>query len=322
MVSPQQRRQCEQVGRWIAILGASLFVHAAVLSVLAAFPAAPEAPGLDAIDITFTVLDPEQPASTEPSLAPRPDEVDVPDELAAARPPISSRRRRAKPVPLGFAPVEVLAPPSEQSPKSPLLDPTNAARAFVISQEPLPAGPIGTGEPGAAPDPPDYFQGVGRKRYLSTREPPSLSGHGDGTYRYKGTGFKAVVEQDGSVTFDDGYRQSATVAFDITDHMMRKRGEDPYRVEKNWFLEGTEALRDELFERWRAKQTRIALQKLQSRLARISEDEALTLEQKEQRVIAMYRDTAADDAGLAARRAIVDFVAKQMPAMNLPADSR
>ncbi|MBW1905469.1 MAG: hypothetical protein JRJ24_09215, partial [Deltaproteobacteria bacterium] len=121
--------------------------------------------------------------------------------------------------------------------------------------------------------------------YLSRREPPKLRPRQDGTYHFKGHAFKAIVEQDGSVTFDEGYKQGTTIAFDLSDRLMRRRGEDPYRVEKRWFMEGTEEFRQELFERWRAKQTMLALRKLRGRLLRISEDGSLNDRQKAARVV-------------------------------------
>ena len=142
--------------------------------------------------------------------------------------------------------------------------------------------------------------------------------HQDGTYHFKGHAFKAIVEQDGSVTFDEGYKQGATIAFDLSDRLMRRRGEDPYRVEKRWFMEGTEELRQQLFERWRAKQTMIALRKLRGRLLRISEDGTLNDRQKAARVVAMFQDTADDEAGGAARTTIAEFVANRMPTVALP----
>jgi len=77
-----------------------------------------------------------------------------------------------------------------------------------------------------------------------------------------------------------------------------------YRVEKRWFMEGTEEFRQELFERWRAKQTMLALRKLRGRLLRISEDGSLNDRQKAARVVA--------------RSTIVEFVTERMPAIELP----
>lgn len=104
--------------------------------------------------------------------------------------------------------------------------------------------------------------------------------------------------------------------------MMRRRGEDPYRVEKNWFLEGTAEFRQELFERWRAKQALLALRKLRRRLLHILENGTFSDQQKSARVIAMFQDTPDDQAGAAARRAIEELVADRMPTTELPHESR
>ncbi|MGB3050514.1 MAG: hypothetical protein WBB42_05915 [Polyangiales bacterium] len=201
------------------------------------------------------------------------------------------------------------------------LDPNTAARAFLVSQQVAPSEASDTERErarAAEAGPRNYFEGVGDKRHLSVREPPKLRRHQDGTHHYQGHAFKAVVEQDGSVTFDDGYGQGLTVRFDLTDAIMRRRGEDPYRVEKNWFLEGTEEFRQELLERWRAKQTLLAIRKLRTRLLRISENEALTGDEKATRVIALFQDTSDDEAGASARTAIAEFVADRMPSVELP----
>ncbi|MGB5812590.1 MAG: hypothetical protein WBG86_18790 [Polyangiales bacterium] len=314
MEPPHRARREETPGRWLLVVAASVLVHGSVLSLVATLPSSTTPPRLRAIDVTFTVVPPEPPATTVSSSAPKVDH-ETPTPKTASR---RTNRRRSRSIRRADRPnaVEIIAPRDPVVVSNPTLDPTNAARAFVVSQEPLPSREAGQGDATTARV--DPFEGVGRKRYLSTREPPSLRPHSDGTYRYKGRSFKAIVERDGSVTFDDGYRQGMTLNFDITDHMMRKRGEDPYRVEKNWFLEGTEEFRKELFERWRTKQNRIALQKLRGRLLRISEDSLLTDAQKEARVVAMFRDTADDDAGAAARKTIADFVERKMPATVLP----
>jgi hypothetical protein len=38
------------------------------------------------------------------------------------------------------------------------------------------------------------------------------------------------------------------MAFDMTDILLLRREEDPYRLEKRWFLESTAALREDLPE--------------------------------------------------------------------------
>jgi len=205
------------------------------------------------------------------------------------------------------------------------LDPNTAARAFIVSQRVAPSEVSDAkreGPDAAEAGPRNYFEGVGDKQHLSVREPPKLRRHKDGTHRYKGHAFKAIVEKDGSVTFDEGYGQGLTLRFDVADAIMRRRGEDPYRVEKNWFLEGTEEFRQELFERWQAKQTILAIRKLRVQLLRLFENEALSGNEKAARVIALFQDTSDDEAGALARNTITEFVADRMPGVELPIDVR
>ena len=308
----------ERSGRWVAVLVASLAVHLLALSAVSLDSRMDTVWDSNAVNIHFTVAEPPpraeypEPASAEPPT----------QENAVQVPVVASRRSRPN--------VEASQAAAERPDPSPApseselllaLDPAAAARAFVVSQQVAPSEASDAereGTPSSDAGPRNYFEGVGTKRYLTVRDPPKLRRHRDGTHRYQGHAFKAIVEPDGSVTFDDGYGQGVTVRFDITDAIMRRRGEDPYRVEKNWFLEGTQELRQELFERWQAKQTLIAIRKLRVRLLRISENETLTGNEKAARVIALFQDTSDDEAGALARNAIGEFVADRMPDVELP----
>ena len=285
------------------------------------------------IDVTFTVVEPPPP---EPPPAATAAEPTAPQDVAPDAMPMAERRlrtrrrRRAKASktppsakPSETSPAEVTVSPSTTKP-APNLDPETAVRAVFLSQESFP------GETPEAPktatassedrETPNYFEGVGKKRYLSQREPPKLRRHGDGTYRYRSHAFKAIVAKDGSVTFEDKNQQGMTVSFDLTDAMMRRRGEDPYRYEKEHFLKSTATFREELFERWKEVQTRLALKKLRVRLLRISEDVTLSQPQKEARVLAIFRNTADDEAGAAARKTIAEFVSRRMPGVELSSE--
>ena len=317
----------ERSGRWIAVLVASLTAHLIALLLLGVLPHTPAAWGSNAIDVAFSIEAPQ------PDLAPdlAPAEPAGPENISPAPVAAASRRRRPTAASERPAPAKPIAPSPKGSEVLYALDPTRAARSFLIAQEVMPGDPSAsnqeglpavTSEPGAGDEPRNYFEGTGKKRYLSVRDPPKLRRHRDGTHHYQGHAFKAVVEPDGSVTFDDGYSQGVTVRFDITELMMRRRGEDPYRVEKNWFLEGTSEFRQELFERWQAKQTLVALRKLRIRLLRISEDATLPDREKAARIIALFRDTADDEAGASARTTIAEFVADRMPEVELPSDVR
>ncbi|MBT8452593.1 MAG: hypothetical protein KJO40_11545 [Deltaproteobacteria bacterium] len=308
----------ERSGRWVAVLLASLAAHLLALSALRLDSRTDTVWDSNTVDIHFTVAErappaePPEPSSAEPPSQQNPVQV----------PTVASRRSRPSVVPSRAAPPEPAAttPAPSESELLLALDPATAARSFMVSQRAAPSDASNAeGQASQSSDagPRNYFEGVGRKQYLTVRDPPKLRRHRDGTHHFQGHTFKAVVEPDGSVTFDDGYGQGVTLRFDITDAIMRRRGEDPYRVEKNWFLEGTQEFRHELYERWQAKQTLVAIRKLRARLLRISENETLSGSEKEARVIALFQDTADDEAGALARNAISEFVADRMPGVEL-----
>ena len=308
----------ERSGRWLAVLVASVAVHLLALSAVSVESRAATNWDSNAVDIAFTVADPPSPIAPMEPAEPR-----ALEEPAVQVPVVASRRSRPTAEASQAAPPEPTATPPAPAASELLLalDPNSAARAFVVSQQVAPSeASSDEREETRATDagPRNYFEGVGKKQYLSVRDPPKLRRHKDGTHHYKGHAFKAVVEQDGSVTFEDGYGQGVTLRFDITDAIMRRRGEDPYRVEKNWFLEGTEEFRQELLERWQAKQTLVAIRKLRIRLLRIYENEALSGSEKAAYVIALFQDTSDDEAGASARNAITEFVTDRMPGVELP----
>lgn len=277
---------------------------------------APTPAPLDSIDVTFAVVEapptrsapPPTPERSRPKARGSNDAVPKSQPRAPRRTP-ATRAAQSDP------------PTSVSNHDTTLdLDPEKAAGMFLLETEPQSAeaqavAPEETESAGA----PDYFPGVGTKHYLTTRDPPRLRRDRDGTYRYRGLAFRATIGSDGSVSFDDRYQQGLTqLTFDLTDAVLRRRGEDPYRAEKEWFLAGTEDLRRELLEQWRQKHHEAALRKLVGRLKRISEDDTLSEDQKAARILALYRDTNDDAVGVAAREAIASFVAEELPELPLP----
>lgn len=312
----------ERAVRWSAVLLASVGAHLLALSAVRLDPGMGMGARSDSnvVDITFHTVDssplvtPVEPTAGEPRAQ---------DKPVVQVPVVASRRSRPTPEADDAVPPKPTTSSPVPSASEPMLalDPNAAARAFIVSQQ-VAAREVsdaqGEGTSAAEVELRNYFEGAGSKRHLSAREPPKLRLHKDGTHHYLGRAFKAIVEKDGSVTFDEGYRQGSTVRFDITDAVMRRRGEDPYRVEKNWVLEGTEGLRQEIFDRWRAKQALVAIRKLRARLSRIAENDALSGSGKSTLVIAMFRDTSDDEIGASARDTIARFVAERMPGVALP----
>jgi hypothetical protein len=305
----------------MAVLVVSLLTHLVALMAIRVDTRAVTTAETTSIDIRFSVMaDPESaaPSSTaleEHAALATPGRAAATDSRAAV--PKISIRAAGRQVAVH---TEVRLPTPEASVPLLNLDPSSAARAFHRSQQTVPQKASGS-EPLAEDtdsESRNYFEGAGDKKHLSQREPPKLQRHRDGSYRYRGHAFKAIIATDGTVEFDDGYQQGRKIAFDVTDMLMRRRGEDPYRVEKRWFLDSTEGLREELLELWRVKRERHSLLKLRGRLNRVAEDRTLSDQQKAARVVSMYQATTDDDTGVAARDVISEFVAESMPGIVLP----
>lgn len=292
------------------VLLASIATHVAVLSMLQPSGVIVSIYEPNTIDMTLIVT--PAPPETLPAEA-------TPSEAPAPPKPTRSPPRWERAESGSITPLTPEAPDKTPTPN---LDPFEAARAFLLSQEGMPDEPFEversdgrSREAGSR----EVFEGVGDKHYLTQREPPRLRRHKDGTFRYRSHVFEATVEQDGSVSFADGHKVfESGVRFDLGDRILRKHGEDPYREEKRWFLESTSELRDELADRWNAKQLRRALLKLRGQLLRVWEDPALTHGEKATRLVGIFKDTADDDAGAAAREAIAEFVQARTPAVELP----
>lgn len=156
--------------RWIAVLVASVVLHVVVLSSLRAVPSAASISQVNGIDITFHIVEVPSgvvvvdPVTAEPPARKNPVPVAPLNASRRARAPASSDR------PIGGEPT---ASSSSEAAPRPKLDPASAARAFFVLQQSAPtkASRQGEGERSRATEAvtPNYFEGVGDKRYLSRR---------------------------------------------------------------------------------------------------------------------------------------------------------
>jgi hypothetical protein len=158
-------------------------------------------------------------------------------------------------------------------------------------------------------------------------EPPAsgLIPNGDGTYRWEGLTFVAHVRGDGTISFSD--RGPFTwdpvlggVNWDLTDAVMRARGEDPYRYEKHKVMARTFEARAAM----RAYHDRVAMQtaldELPLYLYAVWRDPRFTLEERRRILFELWDECAEDGNGLVAaggaeaRRTIEEFVRVHLPA--------
>lgn len=157
-----------------------------------------------------------------------------------------------------------------------------------------------------------------------TPEQPKLQQRSDGTYEYSGQGFNATIERDGTVRMRDQFGRFRLgprarplneqvwtvnffeVGFDFFAWLERKFGNDPYRSERRWFLEGTRDLRERLATQAAAESVRRALYAIWSRAG-------LSLEQRRAEAFAMWDATSDDEVGQIGRAEILLFVRERCP---------
>jgi hypothetical protein len=98
---------------------------------------------------------------------------------------------------------------------------------------------------------------------VDTAPDPELHPRSGGGYSYRGNGFAAVIESDGSVHMADNFRDAKFIfrssagedglaagfkffatKFDIFKRIDRALGNDPFQSERRWFLDRTRSLRE------------------------------------------------------------------------------
>lgn len=141
-------------------------------------------------------------------------------------------------------------------------------------------------------------------------------------YHYDGPSFSAKIAMDGQVTFDDHSIRDfkgLSGGFDLTDIAMRNHKQDPYRYEKEKFMDDTSKLRAELTTRARKDRLELLLAALPSRLEQVWGDTTHSARQRRGALFAMWRETAGSDdevgaAGRKARVTIEAFIRDRLPA--------
>jgi hypothetical protein len=102
-------------------------------------------------------------------------------------------------------------------------------------------------------------------RKVDTAPDPVLHPRSGGGYSYRGNGFVAVIEADGSVHMADNFRDAKFIfrpsagedglaagfkffatKFDIYKRIDRALGNDPFQSERRWFLDRTRDLRESM----------------------------------------------------------------------------
>jgi hypothetical protein len=140
-------------------------------------------------------------------------------------------------------------------------------------------------------------------------------------YHYSGPSFSARIAMDGHVNFDDHSIRDfkgLSGGFDLTDLAMKGRHQDPYRYEKEKFMESTSKLRTELLQKARRAQLESSLAALPSHLERVWSDLERPARERRGFLYAMWKEAAGSDdevgaAGKKARATIEAFIRERLP---------
>jgi hypothetical protein len=153
---------------------------------------------------------------------------------------------------------------------------------------------------------------------------PKLVHKANGTYTYKGQGFDATIERDGSVRMRDSFIRSGPqfvprratngqwfisfweTRFDFLAWLEKKFGNDLYRSERRWFLEGTRDLREKLAIDHAMRTSHTQVHALWSK-------PGLSFAERKRLTFAMWDESTEDDYGQVGRTAVEEFVRAECP---------
>jgi hypothetical protein len=314
----------------------SILAHIVLLLVALRLPAA----GLSRAARTITVdITPPKPRVAEPAPTPPPVAKPEPKPEPRVRPePLKNTqtqpKREEQPQPPATQPPPVQAQPAPSRPSTLTMRPLapvdlnlHGLNGIVVNNGPVsggeggPAGTFGSPSPrkpykprGDAGDPL-----LGKLADEKTERFP-LKRESDG-WHYDGPSFSAKIGTDGVVSFDDHSIRDfkgLSGGFDVTDMLMRGRKQDPYRYEKEKFMETTAKMRADLQTKARKAQLESSLAYLPTYLEELWRDPNRPVRERRRLLYAMWREAAGTDdevgaAGRKARTTIEAFVRERLP---------
>ncbi|MFT3923831.1 MAG: hypothetical protein QM778_14960 [Myxococcales bacterium] len=214
----------------------------------------------------------------------------------------------------------------------PDLSPTAAAHTMLLPVMDAPReAPAKAAESQQTPEDPRGLPAI------EDPELPGLERRADGSYRFQGTNFSAVIPRDGQVKFRNSFfgfsRRMAPLAppprdldptpsgaripqttpllaaqfrIDFQGYLQSRLGDDPYLSERRWFLDRTRELRDSLSARSFILSLRAALLKVWSAAGE-------NLAQRKRETFELWNQTGDDERGEAARKLVLTFVRERCP---------
>lgn len=316
----------------------SILAHIALLLVALRLPAA----GISraARTITVDITSPRPRPAEPPKPVVEPPRPELPKPAPRLRPePLKPtqaqpREKREEAPPPSTQPPPVQAQPQPPSPPSQLsMRPSapvdlnlHGLNGIVVNNGPVSGGEGGpAGTFGSAPRKPYKPRGdagdplLGKLADEKTERFP-LKRESDG-WHYDGPSFSAKIGTDGAVSFDDHSIRDfkgLSGGFDVTDMLMRGKKQDPYRYEKEKFMEHTSKMRADLQQKARKAQLESSLAYLPSHLEEVWADINQTPRERRRVLYAMWREAAGSDdevgaAGRKARSTIEAFIRERLP---------
>lgn len=161
------------------------------------------------------------------------------------------------------------------------------------------------------------------ERYAGAKSSYKIKRLAGGTVRFIHAGFVADVKPDGTVRFRDhglGLAKGALgVRFDLTDMLMRMKGQCIYSSYKIQFLKETAAWRVQLQYRWKGKLEKESLNHLRRRLAWIWHKSGWPANLRRKKLYLIWRDclsrgrSPGAGVGQSAREMITSFIRRNLP---------
>jgi hypothetical protein len=310
----------------------SILAHAAL--VLAAMRLPTTALSRKPHVVTFDIREPTRPPPAPVEAPKPPPPVARPPEPRPRVEPLTpaqahklDKREQEQPPPVQPPPVQPTAPPSARSMRrgAPVGLALRGGGGGGVSPGPTHGGD-GTGTlASAAPRKPWHPRGSAGDPILGKladekEERFPLKREDDG-WHYDGPSFSAKIALDGTVDFDNHVIRDfkgLSGGFDVTDLIMKGRHQDPYRYEKEKFMETTAKLRGDLKHAARKARLESSLAALPSNLERVWGDGSRSPRERRSILYSMWREASGSDdevgaAGRKARATIEAFIRERLP---------
>lgn len=298
------------------------------------------------VEMPPPVIPPPEPEQQDTLLPSEPQRADRPQQTPApSTPQVATGGSMLLPGEVPVEPTGPLEPSPEITPPNSgelnaaerqrlttLLAPGNVASSFAVRDATGPvatAGPAGLRATGGRPalateaEVERNLSGGLRREIMArpwlSQTHPTLVQRPDGSREYTGHAFTARIMPDGSVRFSDRgpieggeMLQGGPARFDVTDMIMGSQGQDPYRAEREWFMEETEEVRVELETAAAARLRAEAMAGVPGRLAAMW-GRSTPAPIRRRAIFRMWDECDEEGDGASVRRQVIAFIRAEIP---------